>query len=134
MEMNENPTLDHNPEDQPVTPQKHSGLGIASFVIACVAVVFIIIAFVTMVGATSGMTEGMTEEQILSEAPGLVAGVLIFFFVVLLNLVGGILGIIGLFNKNRKKLFAILGTVFNLLGFVLFIIMMIAGFALQGLA
>jgi predicted anti-sigma-YlaC factor YlaD len=118
-------------------PPKHSGLGIASFVLAMISVVLTIIVILTMINLGSGLMEQiavgetMTEEQLLEQAPGLVIVGLLFMAVAVISLIGGILGIVGLFQKNRKKLFAILGTVFNLLGWVLFFVLFIVGIAMQ---
>jgi uncharacterized membrane protein len=140
METNENQTLDPIPEEQITTPTKHSGLGIASFILASIGFVLVIIAAVLVTGSITEITQTFTEEELINGTidpsqvpPALIAGVVLFFFVIFLNLIGGILGIIGIFIKNRKKLFAILGTIFNLIGFVIFIVLMLIGFATQGL-
>ncbi|MNV97148.1 hypothetical protein D3C71_1922360 [compost metagenome] len=50
------------------------------------------------------------------------------------NLIGLVLGIIGLIQKGRKKIFAILGTIFNglVVGFLALIFIIGIGAALAG--
>ncbi len=89
-------------------PSKHSGIGIASFVIAigvgCAE--FILIAIAGIMEATT--PGGMDEEspQAIMVGLGILAGLA-------LCLPGIGLGFAGVVVKGRKKLFAILGLVFN---------------------
>ena len=91
-----------------VLQKKHSGLGIASLVLAIVlgitAFSLVVIAGV-MAGANA---EGMDEES----AAAIILGLSIFA-VIGLNFVGFALGVAGLFQRDRLKVFAILGTLFN---------------------
>ena len=45
----------------------------------------------------------------------LVGGTLLFFFSLLLAVVGAVLGIVGCVIRNRRRVFAVLGLVFNAL-------------------
>ncbi len=85
---------------------KHSGLGIASFVISILSgiLMFLLFAIAGVVGATT--PGGMDEKSMVA----IVIGLSLFagLFVALLALG---LGIGGLLQKERRKLFAILGTV-----------------------
>ncbi len=87
---------------------KHSGLGIASFVISlAMGVYFILVVFVAAVmeAATPG---GMPETSPVLAIVGL------FAFLGLFGCVVGIgLGIAGMFQKNRKRVFSILGLIIN---------------------
>lgn len=83
--------------------EHHSGIGIASFIISIVSGVSLIALFllsVILAPSVEGFDENSKEAMIL--------GLLLFacLFVLLLG-IG--LGIGGLFQKNRKRLFAILG-------------------------
>ncbi|WP_199615662.1 hypothetical protein [Paenibacillus alkalitolerans] len=115
--------------------KKHSGIGIASFIISIVSIVGLVACMVAIAAMFGGV---MTDPAALNpDAPlpgnlGAIAaaGFGMFIFVIL-SFVGAILGIVGLFQKDRAKLFSILGTVFNslIVGVfaVLFVIGLIAG-------
>lgn len=101
------------PEVTPA-PLKHSGLGIASFVLSMVSILGYIAA-VALIGAMISPYlngEGLPDssEELFQIVGGVVILALLF---VLLNVIGFILGIVGVFLKNRKKIFAILGLIMN---------------------
>jgi MFS family permease len=87
--------------------QKHSGLGIASFVcsIASAILSFVVfgIAGVLQASSPSGIDEKSPQAVII----GLSAFALIFVSLVALGL-----GIASFFQRDRKKVYGILGTVF----------------------
>ena len=90
------------------SPIKQSGLGIASLIISILAggaEFILIVTAAIMEGASDG---GMDEEAIGTILLGLllIGGCLLAF-------VGLSLGIAGLLQKGRKKVFPVLGTVFN---------------------
>lgn len=88
--------------------QKHSGIGIASFVISILAgiLIFIVLGIAGSLEASTpgGMDENSTEAVMVGLA---IIGLLF------LNVLSVGLGIGGLLQKERKKIFAILGTVFS---------------------
>ena len=88
--------------------QKHSGIGIASFVISIVAgiLIFILLGIAGSLEASTpgGIDENSTEAVMIGLA---IIGLLF------LNVLAVGLGIGGLLQKERKKIFAILGTVFS---------------------
>ena len=91
---------------QPVVTQ--SGLGIASFIIA-VAVGFGMVLLVVYAGVVEASSPGgMDEESMTAIAIGL--GALGGMAAALL---GVVLGIAGLVQRDRKRLFAVLGLVLN---------------------
>lgn len=99
-------------------PLKHSGPGIASFVIGLVSILLAIVGF----GATlAGMAEYTTEGGVIAmpgpdEVAGnipLVIGSLLILLGLLLSVVGVVLGIVGCVIRHRRRVFAILGLVFN---------------------
>ena len=95
--------------DQQRQPRlKHSGLGIASFIVSlAMGVYFILVVFVAAVIAT------VTPGDMPDTSP---AAVIIGLFAVLglIGCVAGIgLGIAGMCQKNRKKVFSILGLIIN---------------------
>jgi hypothetical protein len=104
---------------------KHSGVGIASFVTSIVAggliFLLVIIAGVLEV-STPG---GMDEESIAAVLIGL------FLFAFLgAELVALGLGIGGLIQKDRKKIFAILGVVFSATALLITLFILFLGLAM----
>lgn len=144
--MNQHSNDNHNIEQQ-VLPQatperlRHGGLGITSFVMAASAMLLTVITFICFATvdmielSESLLADNMSEEQIaelvLSSAPQLIIGVLLFFFTIFVAFVGGIIGIAGLVQKNRKKLFAIIGTIVNWLLVILVVFLTLVGLLLQ---
>jgi len=103
----------------------HSGPGIASLVCGGLVAVAEMIAFIAVIFMLIENPEGPLDEQ--SGQMMAIGGVFCGGFV--LNLVGGVLGIVGLVVPNRKKLFSILGLSLNAL-----MILGFAGLMLIGLA
>lgn len=99
---------------------KHSGLGIASFIISLMvgAVEFLV---VIAAGIIEAMTPGGMDEQ--SMAAVLVG--LVILGGLMANMAGVGLGVAGLVQSDRKKIFPSLGLAFNgtaILGIVMLII------------
>lgn len=89
---------------------KNSGLGIASFIISILAglsIVAIIVAAGILEMSTPG---GMGEDSVEAAIVGMLIIAMIFVSMLALGL-----GIAGLVQKNRKKIFAVLGTIFSAL-------------------
>jgi hypothetical protein len=89
---------------------KHSGLGIASFIIAIVVVEVFEFLLIVVTGIVEATNPGGVEAK---PTIATVVGMSIFLGFGL-SLVGIGLGIAGLIQKNRKKVFTILGLVSNL--------------------
>lgn len=104
---------------------KHSGLGIASFIISLIsaALIFILMAIAGVLEVST--PGGMSEE---SAGAVLIGLFLILFLIVCLVALG--LGIGGLVQKERKKLFAILGTLFSGVTFVGTLFVLLIGLAI----
>ncbi|MCP1183220.1 hypothetical protein [Paenibacillus sp. 1781tsa1] len=116
-------------ERQPLAPLKHSGPGIASFVIGLVAILgYILIFFIaTMaINESIGVLTPLQAEEIALH-PAVVLASLAIMVGLILNLAGGILGIIGLVLKNRKKVFAMIGTILNGMMILLFVALIVIG-------
>lgn len=103
-------------------PDSHSGLGIASFAIAVSALLMFVtsIIFLFVSDLEVLMTvihDQMSDEEltrvIMTEVPLLIVGMLLILVASFLTLVGAALGLAGLFQPSRKRLFAILGTILN---------------------
>lgn len=130
----------------PHTPaaMKHSGVGIASFVIAIVSIISAILSIVLVfTGVLNMVTDNnldidtfadpdavnnmLLSGELGSGMSSLIFGSLLLFFSLGISFVGGILGLIAAFQKNRKKVFGILGLIFNGLVCVGFIFMLVLG-------
>jgi hypothetical protein len=103
---------------------KHSGLGIASFITSMVAGVLIFLLIVI-----AGVMEASTPGGIDEESPAAVAIGLFLFAFIGVALVALGLGVGGLMQANRKKIFAILGTVFSSVSIVGTLFIMLLGLA-----
>ena len=106
--------------------QKHSGLGIASFVTSIVSGLFIFLLIV-VAGVMEVSTPGGIDEE---SATAVIVGLFIFAFLGS-SLVALGLGIAGLLQKDRKKIFAILGTIFSAVAFLGTLFIMILGLAMD---
>lgn len=119
--------------------RKHSGLGIASFtlfVVMAVAFVGLLVAFIAqMADAIDFNTpEEVDPNRIAEQIEDLPLLAVIGFLMlgtIIGNLIGLILGIVGLVQKNRKKIFAILGTILNGLVIGVLFILFILGIAMS---
>jgi len=100
---------------QPTQIIKHSGPGIASFIISLVAFMGYLFSTVLVSVAAANVLGGPEElfEEYFIQQGSAVAGVLLLLITIVLNLTSLILGIVGISMKNRKKVFAILGTIFS---------------------
>ncbi|OAB43211.1 hypothetical protein [Paenibacillus glacialis] len=110
--VEEGPFINSTASAKPIIV-KHSGPGIASFVL-CMISLLGYIASVAFIGSlfTSSLNENLSslsEETI--EKLGVAGSIVILFL--LMNLIGVILGIVGVSLRNRKKIFAILGLIMN---------------------
>ncbi|WP_028453247.1 hypothetical protein [Chitinilyticum aquatile] len=100
--------------------QKHSGLGIASFVTSVVTAGLIFLMFII-----AGVMESTTPGGIDENSPAAIIVGLCILGLLALDLLAVGLGIGGLVQSEHKKLFAALGTAFagiTLLGTILLII------------
>lgn len=89
--------------------KKHSGFGISSFIISLANGGLTFLAFM---GA--GVLE-VTSGGTLSENNSLLVVIGMFIILcVIISLIGLVLGIVGLLDKTKKKVFPLLGTLFNL--------------------
>lgn len=122
----------------PERENKHSRMGIASFVIAIVSIVAIVVLFVVAGFLTAQLSQGIDFQnaspqelqQDLQNSPGFIglalAGIGIFVSL-LVSLVGFVLGVSGMIQNRRRKLFAVLGSVFNGLVLLAFVLLFLLG-------
>lgn len=102
--------------------QKHSGLGIASF-IASTAVGIGLFVLILIGGVIEASTPGGLDEK---SAGAVVIGLFLFAFLGLDLLALG-MGIGGLLQKERKKIFAVLGTIFSAAAIVCTLLLWVLG-------
>ncbi|WP_054023657.1 hypothetical protein [Bacillus sp. FJAT-28004] len=121
--------------EQPINegPKKHSGIGITSFIIGLLAVVLLIIAFVSGstfadqiantditiadpsdTAAFQASIEALGQEVLVS----MMLAIVCIFGAGLLSLAGLVLAIIGAVSSKRRKTFGVIGIVLNILVFV----------------
>ena len=114
--------------EQPASPDmKHSGLGVASFSVALVVLILTFI-IVVIAGVMEASTPGGMDEN--SAAVMMVGfGVI---GMLLANVVAFGLGIGGIFQRDRKKLYAILGMTFSMLTFVGTVALILLGLSMEG--
>lgn len=122
-------------------PLKHSGLGIASFIMAIVSIVSFVgitIALIVWVGNTIDFSNfldannnpTMTKEELLDTITPILGYLILFPFIFVLVIIGLILGIIGLARKGYKKVFAVLGTILNGFALLFVFILILIGMAM----
>lgn len=91
---------------------KHSGLGIASFVIALVSIVtFIVGGIITY----NSVVAGISPEEVMQPSPLVALIGILFIGCMISSVVGLILGIIGVFSRRKKKVLAVWGIILNLI-------------------
>lgn len=113
-------------EQSAPTELKHSGVGIASFVLSMLSGVSLFAVVGVAVYVDSQSPGGISEDDPTTMLLGVAmigAG--------MAQLLAVILGVVGLFQANRKKIFAILGTIFSLLAILSFGGLMVLGIVIQ---
>lgn len=128
----------NNPDGQP-GPLKHSGLGIASFVLAIISILAFLLSIIMIFAAASNvahLSPTEIESELMAgggeEFAAVLGGGLLIMLAIGISIIGLILGIIGLVIKNRKKIFGILGVVLNGLIVLGIVFLMVIGLALGG--
>ena len=101
---------------------KHSGFGVASFIISILAGLLMFLIFVIATIIQVSTPGGMDRQSIQAMLVGLSIIALLFF-----DIVAVVLGIVGLFQKKRKKLFAVLGIIFSSATVISMILLIIVG-------
>ena len=96
------------PPPPPVSSKKHSAAGIASFAIAILGILSMCVSF----GINLGIENLLLPDNLLANRS---VDVLIYCSGIL-GLIGTALGIVGVVQRDVRKLFGILGLVLNLLG------------------
>ena len=105
---------------------KHSGLGIASFITSIVSAILMFV-IISIAGIMQASTPGGVNEK---SSGMMIVGLFLFLFLGT-SLVALGLGIGGLFQKGRKKIFAIVGIVFSAVTILGTISIMLIGQAMK---
>ena len=151
--MNEQPENNEHFENQksfsPIPQQdngtlRHSGHGIASFVLAIVSIfafvavtigVFILIAneidFSTFVESNNELA---IQEELADKLTPLLGYLIAYPLILIVNVIGLIFGIVGLVRVGYKKVFSVIGTVMNGLAIFAVIMLMLIAFLQNGIA
>ncbi|WP_186431594.1 hypothetical protein [Clostridium sp. BSD9I1] len=91
---------------------KHSGLGIASFVIALVSIaIFTAGVIITY----NSVAVGISSEEVMQASPIVVIIGILFIGGMISSVVGLVLGIIGVFARKKKRVLAVWGIILNLI-------------------
>jgi len=100
-----NPGYDWHP---PPIDKRHSGLGIASFIVSIMVglIMFCLIALISILTASS-------DYELKEDSHEAIAIGLGIFGLLFIDLIAVALGIAGLCQPNRQKVFAILGLLFS---------------------
>ncbi|PTU73397.1 hypothetical protein [Pseudomonas mangrovi] len=101
---------------------KHSGLGLASFIISTGAALLIFVLFIAA-GAMEASTPGGIDE----ESVGAVVLGLLIILCMFIELIALGLGIGALCQSGRNKIFGVLGTIFSAVIVLLTILVIILG-------
>lgn len=100
--------------------KKHSGFGAASFIMSAAAAVLFFVSFgVTAYGAYISWSMTKASEWIL------ITVVIAWILSVLASFVGIILGIIGLFAKNKRRVFSFVGVAVSTFVLIFFVFVVI---------
>jgi len=102
--------------------RKHSGPGIASFIISLATLIGYVVSFIAVAAAVSSI---MNEIDILnsdSSQAFMFLGLAVIGLAAL-NVIGVVLGIIGLAIPNRRKVYATIGTIVN--GLIILVFMLV---------
>jgi hypothetical protein len=106
--------------------QKHSGLGIVSFISSLIsgALLFVIIAI-------AGVMEVSNPDGVDEESPVVIFLGLCMFAFLFAALVAMVLGIGALFQRDRNKIFAVLGAVFSACAFFGTLLLILIGLVIE---
>ncbi|MGN7760963.1 hypothetical protein [Paenibacillus sp. 22594] len=101
---------------------KHSGPGIASFVIALITLAGYIITFV-VVGVNASSVTGGSDSFITNSAESIFYLGMSVLVLAAVNVIGAVIGIVGLTLRKRRRFFAVIGTIINGVILLLFMLM-----------
>jgi len=103
-----------------VTEQKHSGVGIASSIMGIAAIVLTVLLIIVAGAMDASTTDGFDDNAVVVVGGCGVA-------LMALSIVALSLGIVGLSQKDRKKMFQIVGTVLSSVMLLVWVALLITG-------
>jgi hypothetical protein len=106
--------------------EKNSGYGLASIGLSSLSALALFITTI-VAGIMQSVPGGMDPES----GGAMAVGLAIFFFI-FLSLIGGALGIVGLLQKDRKKVLAVLGICLSVVTVLCIVGLIIIGLAMGG--
>ncbi len=104
------------------TPIRHSGWGIASFILS-LGSGLVLLSGIVLAGVMSASTPGGMDEN----APSTILVGLVLMFGLLMGLIALAFSVVSLFQAQRRRVFGILGGVFSLAALVLVALLMVLG-------
>ena len=120
--------------EAPARESRNSKLGVTSLVIAILATVGIVALFViaALIGASAlgGSDPQNLDPQSIQNSPAFAGFALVgigFLVCIIMYFVGLVLGLVGIFQRRRKRLFAVLGTVANGLDVLVVVSLLVLG-------
>ena len=122
----------------------HSRMGVTAFIIAILATVVIVVLVIVTGTLTAQALQGIDPQgaspqevqQRLQDSPaamGLALAGIGIFVCLFLYLLGLGLGIAGLIQAQRRRLFAVLGTIFNGGAVIVFVFLLLFGIVASGM-
>jgi hypothetical protein len=118
--------MNSEPPPIPMPPVRHSGIGIASFILSIFAALGIFALF-----CAAGIIQSTTPGGMDQRSPTAIILGLCIIGMLALDLIAAGLGIGGVLQKERKKLFAVLGIIFSLTAIVCAVLLMAVGLAMK---
>ncbi|MDQ0191864.1 hypothetical protein [Paenibacillus wynnii] len=101
---------------------KHSGPGIASFVISLVSLLGYLVSFVIAATMATSILNEFGELSNDSSQAFMFLGVAVLGLAAL-NVIGVVTGIIGISLRNRRKVFGVIGTIINAIIILIFMLL-----------
>lgn len=101
---------------------KHSGPGIASFIISLVTILGYAAIFIFIIMKASSMVNENSNLLVESSQAIMLIGFSVIILTAL-NVIGVVTGIIGISLRKRRKVFGIIGTIINAVIILLFMLM-----------
>ena len=105
---------------------KHSGMGVASFATSVIAGLLIIVCYIAIISKTVASGGILDKHSSFAIISGMIIIALLMCDMIALGL-----GIAGIIEKKRKKIYAILGTIISAVMIVIVISLMVFGLMVQ---
>lgn len=110
----------------PVVKPRHSGMGVASFATSVVAGLLIIVCYIAIISKTVASGGTLDKHSSFAIISGMIIMALLMCDMIALGL-----GIAGIIEKNRKRIYAILGIIISAVMILMVISLTIVGLMSQ---